>query len=151
MVEALRADSSVRQICETLGLNRSSLYYQPKSDSCEEVLQDEIEKLSGRYPKYGNHRRITALLLRMGYTVGYRRVSRLMKEDNLSVSVKRACQTPESLVSCERQWVNRLANLDICRRNQVWVGDITYVRLKGHFVYYITLLTRGEYGHFDTF
>ena len=106
MVEALRADSSVRQICETLSLNRSSLYYQPKSDSCEEVLRDEIEKLSGRYPKYGNHRRITALLLRMGYTVGYRRVSRLMKEDNLSVSVKRASQTTESF-DCVSQWGDR--------------------------------------------
>ena len=139
MVEALRSDYSVRQICETLDLNRSSLYYQPKSDPSQEVLRDEIEKLSGRYPKYGNHRRITQLLLRMGYTVGYRRVARLMKEDNLSVSVKRVSQTTESF-DCERQWVNRLANLDICRRNQVWVGDITYVRLKGHFVYVSVLM-----------
>ena len=138
MVEALRTDYSVRQICETLDLNRSSLYYQPKSDPSQEVLRDEIEKLSGRYPKYG-YRRITQLLLRMGYTVGYRRVARLMKEDNLSVSVKRVCQTTESF-DCERQWVNRLANLDICRRNQVWVGDITYVRLKGHFVYVSVLM-----------
>ena len=138
MVEALRTDYSVRQICETLGLNRSSLYYQPKSDPSQEVLRDEIEKLSGRYPKYG-YRRITQLLLRMGYTVGYRRIARLMKEDNLSVSVKRVSQTTESF-DCERQWVNRLANLDICRRNQVWVGDITYVRLKGHFVYVSVLM-----------
>ena len=138
MVEALRANYSVRQICETLGLNRSSLYYQPKSDSCEEVLRDEIEQLSGRYPKYG-YRRITALLLRMGYTGGYRRVARLMKEDNLWVSVKRASQTTESS-ACERQWVNRLDNLDISRRNQVSVGDITYVRLKGHFVYVSVLM-----------
>ena len=58
MVEALRTDYSVRQICETLGLNRSGLYYQPKSDPSQEVLRDEIEKLSGRYPKYG-YRRIT--------------------------------------------------------------------------------------------
>ena len=37
-------------------------------------------------------------------------------------------------------WVNRLENLDICRRNQVWVGDITYVRLKGQFVYVSVLM-----------
>ena len=140
MVEALRTDSSVRQICETLGLNRSSLYYQPKSDSCEEVLREEIEQLSACYPKYGNHRRITQLLLRMGYTIGYRRVARLMKSENLSVCVKRACQTTRSLVSRERQWINRLDTLDICRRNQVSVGDITYVRLKGRFVYVSVLM-----------
>ena len=38
------------------------------------------------------------------------------------------------------QWVNRIENLDICRRNQVWVGDITYVRLKGQFVYVAVLM-----------
>ena len=138
MVEALRTDYSVRQISETLGFNRSSLYYQPKSDTSDEVLRDEIQRLSARYPKYG-YRRITKLLVRMGYTVGYRRVARLMKEDNLLVAVKGACRTTASL-DCKRQWGNRLDNLDICRRDQVWVGDITYVRLKGHFVYVAVLM-----------
>ena len=138
MVEALQTDYSVRQICDVLGFNRSSLYYHPKSDSSEQVLRDEIEQLSARYPKYG-YRRITQLLLRMGYAVGYRRVARLMKEDNLSVAVKRACQTTESFDELG-QWVNRLDNLDICRPNQVWVGDITYVRLKGQFVYVAVLM-----------
>ena len=138
LIEALRTDYSVRQICETLGFTRSNLYYQPKSDPCEDVLREEIEQLSLRYPKYG-YRRITRLLLRMGYTVGYRRVARLMKSANLSVSVKRACQTTRS-VNAERPWVNRLENLDISRRNQVWVADITYVRLKGRFVYVSVLM-----------
>ena len=48
------------------------------------------------------------------------------------------------------QWVNRVENLDICRRNQGWVGDITYVRLKEYFVYVsvlvdvFTRIVRGE-------
>ena len=80
------------------------------------------------------------MLVRMGYTVGYRRVARLMKAANLSICVKRiSCQTTRSL-NAERQWVNRLENLDICRRNQVWVGDITYVRLKGRFIYVCVLM-----------
>ena len=63
-----------------------------------------------------------------------------MKADNLSVAVKRvSCQTTESF-DRSSQWVNRLDTLDICRRNQVWVGDITYVRLKGHFVYGVSVL-----------
>ena len=131
LVEALQTDYSVRQICDTLGFNRSSLYYQPKADPFEQRLRDEIEKLAACHPTYG-YRRITQLLLRMGYAVGYRRVARLMKEANLLVTVKRACQTTQSLHSFG-QWVNRVENLDICRR--VWVGDITYVRLKGQFVY----------------
>ena len=129
MVEALRTDSSVRQICQTLGLTRSTLYYHPKQDPCEEVLRDEIETLARRYPKYG-YRRITKLLVRMGYTVGYKRVARLMKSANLSVAVKRVCQTTTSIDGV-RPWVNRLENLEVSRCDQVWVGDITYVPTQG--------------------
>ena len=139
LVEALRDDYSVHQICETLGFNRSLLYYHPKSDLSEEDLREEIEKLCAEYPKYG-YRRITQMLVRLGYTVGYRRVARLMKEKNLSVSVKRvSCQTTRSLDSAQ-PYVNRVEALDICRRDQVWVGDITYVRLKGRFVYVAVLM-----------
>ena len=138
MVEALRTDFSVRQICETLGFTRSNLYYHPKQDPCEAGLRDEIEKLSLLYPTYG-YRRITQLLVRSGYTLGYKRVARLMKSANLSVSVKRVCQTTTSVAGV-RPWGNRLENLDVSRCDQVWVGDITYVRLKGHFIYVCLLM-----------
>ena len=117
MVKALQTDYSVRQICDALGLHRSSLYYQPKSNAFEQRLRDEIEKLATRYPTYG-YRRITQLLRRMGYAVGSTRVARLMSEQNLSVAIKRACQTTQSVKGLG-QWVNRIENLDICRRNQV--------------------------------
>ena len=138
LVETLRTDYSVRQICETLGFNRNSLYYHPKADPCEAVLRAEIEKLALRYPKYG-YRRITQLLVRLGYSVGYRRVARLMEEENLSVSIKRVCQTTR-LLEGAHPWVNRLENLDIRRCDQVWVGDITYVRLKRRFIYVSVLM-----------
>ena len=138
MVEALRTDYSVRQICETLGFHRSLLYYHPKSDPSEAVLEEQIEQLCGRYPKYG-YRRITQLLLRMGYTVGYKRVARLMKAANLSVAVKRVCQTTKSIDGV-RPWVNRLENVEVSQCDQVWVGDITYVRLKARFVYVSLLM-----------
>ena len=128
----------MRQICETLGINKSTLYYQPKIDASEDVLREEIERLAARYPTYG-YRRITKLLLRLGYTVGYRRVARLMKAANLSVSVKRICQTTTSVADMH-PWVNRLEDLEVSRCDQVWVGDITYVRLKAHFVYVSLLM-----------
>ena len=96
LISALHKEYSVREICQTLGFNRSSFYYHPQEDASEELLRSEIEKLAGRYPRYG-YRRITQLLLRQGYTIGTRRVARLMKEKNLLVSVKRACQTTKSL------------------------------------------------------
>ena len=129
----------MRQISETLGFHRSLLYYHPKSDPSEAELEEQIEQLCRRYPTYG-YRRITRLLANEGYPVGYRRIARLMKEKHLSVSVKRgACQTTNSLEEA-KPWVNRLETLDICRRDQVWVGDITYVRLKGRFVYVAVLM-----------
>ena len=97
----------MRQICEVLGINKSTLYYQPKNNPSEDVLREEIERLAARYPTYGNHRRITKLLVRMGYTVGYRRVARLMKAANLSASVKRLCQTT-TLSEGMHPWDNRL-------------------------------------------
>ncbi len=138
IVETLRTDFSVRQICEVLGINKSTLYYQAKNDSSEDVLREEIERLAARYPTYG-YRRIRKLLLRMGYAVGYRRVARLMKAANLSVSVKRICQTTTSSEAMH-PWVNRLEALEVSRCDQVWVGDITYVRLKTHFVYVSLLM-----------
>ena len=70
MVEVLRTAYSVRQICEVLGFTRSNLYYHVKQDPSESRLRDEIETLALRYPTYG-YRRITKLLLRQGYSVGY--------------------------------------------------------------------------------
>ena len=128
----------MRQICEVLDFNRNLFYYHPKSAPSEARLREEIEQLAVRYPKYG-YRRITKLLVRMGYPVGYRRVARLMREENLSVSVKRVCQTTRSL-EAEHNWVNRVQSLEICRSDQVWVADITYVRLKRRFIYVALLM-----------
>ena len=138
LISALQQEYSVREICETLGFNRSSFYYHPQEDPSEDVLRSEIETLARRYPRYG-YRRITQLLLRMGYTVGTRRVARLMKNSNLLVPVKRACQTTKSLQG-EKPWRNRLENLQVSRQDQVWVADITYVRLKGRFIYVCLLM-----------
>ena len=96
------------------------------------------KEVAAAYPTYG-YRRSTKLLVRRGYAVVYRRVARLMKSENLSVvSVKRVCQTTKSADGVG-PWVNRVENLEVSRRDQVWVDNITYVRLKGYFIY-ISLL-----------
>ena len=62
-----------------------------------------------------------------------------MKESNLLVAVKRACQTTKSLRG-DKSWSNRLETLEVCRQDQVWVADITYIRLKGRFIYLCLLM-----------
>ena len=103
IVETLRADFSVRQICEVLGINKSTVYYQAKNNPSEDILREEIEQLAEtRYPTYG-YRRITKLLVRMGHCVGYRRVARLMKAANLSAYVSNASVKQRPLVKvCTR-------------------------------------------------
>ncbi len=128
----------MRDICGILGVNRSSFYYQPKADPSEAVLLAEIEKLAGAYPRYG-YRRITQLLVRQGYSVGTRRVARLMKDNDLLVCVKRACRTTKSLQG-DKPWSNLLETLEISHQDQVWVGDIIYVRLNGRFIYLALLM-----------
>ena len=129
----------MRDICQILSVNRSSLYYQPKADPSEAVLRAEIETLARRYPRYG-YRRITQLLVRQGYSVGTRRVARLMRDNNLLVSVKkRAAQTTRSLQG-EKPWRNLLETLEISHQDQVWVADITYVRLNSRFIYLALLM-----------
>ncbi len=138
IVETLRTKYSVREISEVLDFNRNLFYYQPKSDPLEAELRAEIETLALRYPTYG-YRRITQLLVNQGYPVGYRRVARLMKAANLSVSVKHICQTTRSLEG-ETPWVNRVQQLEVCRADQVWVADITYIQLKQRFIYLALLM-----------
>ena len=128
----------MRDICGILGANRGSFYYHLQEDPSEAALRSEIEKLAGRYPRY-RYRRITQLLQRQGYTVGPRRVARSMKNSNLLVSMKRACQTTRSLLG-DRHWDNRLENLQVSRQDQVWAADITYIRLKGRFIYLCLLM-----------
>ena len=62
-----------------------------------------------------------------------------MKDNNLLVSVKRAGQTTKSLQG-DKPWSNLLENLEVSHQDQVWVADITYVRLKGRFIYVCLLM-----------
>ena len=128
----------MRHICEVLGFNKSTFYYQPRIDASEAVLRAEIQRLAAAYPTYG-YRRITKVLVSEGHTVGYKRVARLMKEENLSVSIKRVCQTTHS-TDGPQPWRNHLKTLTVCRCDQVWVGDITDVRLKHRFIYVALLM-----------
>ena len=62
-----------------------------------------------------------------------------MKDNNLLVAVKRACQTTKSLQGIG-PWSNLLEALEVSHQDQVWVADITYVRLNGRFIYVCLLM-----------
>ncbi|MGG6270986.1 IS3 family transposase [Leptolyngbya sp. AN03gr2] len=117
-------------------MNRSSLYYHAVEPDAEfeAGLKQQIDHIAGEFPRYG-YRRITQQLKRQGVVVNHKRVARLIKEMGLvGKAPKRRCRTTNSNHAFAR-YPNRVAGLRIERPNQVWVGDITYIRLGEGFVY----------------
>lgn len=125
-------------ICNVLDYPRSSFYYEPVERD-ERDLKAAIVQVAGEWPTYG-YRRITAQLRRQGLVVNSKRVRRLMKE--LGVTGKRPVRrrrTTNSEHSFPR-YPNLVHDLDIVRPNQVWVSDISYIRLMREFVYLAVIM-----------
>ena len=122
--------------CSALGVSRSGyakwLERGPESDSME--LRDELQTIAVEFPRYG-YRRMTMELKRRGFTVNHKRVLRLMREDNL-LCAKRFFKplTTDSNHSL-RTYPNLAKGLEVTGLNQLWVADITYIRLLAEFVY----------------
>jgi len=125
----------ITKVCEMLELSRSTYYYQPvQADESE--LQAAIEDLAGQYPTYGT-RRITHQLRRAPYRihVNRKRVRRVMAEQKLLRSQKqRKKRTTDSQHPYPR-FQNLVKDLEISFPDQVWVSDVTYIRLQHDFVY----------------
>lgn len=128
------------------GLSSSSYYYQARpTDQEEEAVRSAIEELAAQWPSYG-YRRIAAQLGRPpekgGYClqVNHKRVHRLMRQMGLQARrSERRARTTNSAHSFPR-FPNLLEGLEVERPDQVWVGDITYVRLVEEFVYLAVLM-----------
>lgn len=140
---ALREDYPANMVCEALELPRSSFYYQPQQTD-DEALRAAIVQVVGDWPTYG-YRRVTRhvcrpMLRRAGWTVNHKRVQRLLREMGLQMPRKRQkCCTTNSQHAFPR-YPNLVQNLSIVRPDQVWVADITYIRLRDEWVYLAVLM-----------
>lgn len=135
----LSQEYSIATVCEVLNYPRSQVYYEPQPVKDETEIKALIVKLCGQHPTYG-YRRITAMLKRQGYEINHKRVARLMRALGLvgKPPVKRK-RTTNSNHGFNR-YPNLVMNLVIERPDQVWVGDITYIRLQQEFVYLAVLM-----------
>jgi len=133
-MQMLAQEYPVTQICEVWGSPRSS-YYRRKGATDETALQQAIERLAGQWPTYG-YRRITQQLRREGWQVNHKRVERLMRAAGLHLhrKAKRRTTTTDSSHPFPR-YPNLVEQLEIVRPEQVWVCDITYIRLREEFMY----------------
>jgi transposase InsO family protein len=131
---ALTQDYPARLVCRATGWPRSSLYLRATPPADEEELRQAVARLAGAWPTYG-YRRLTALLRREGRAVNGKRVRRLMAELGLrGKAPARRVRTTDSAHAFPRH-PNLVAGLEVSRPDQVWVADITYVRLRSEFVY----------------
>jgi putative transposase len=132
----------VTRICHTLSLGRATHYRwqqaRPEPDADVE-LRAQIQLIALEMPAYG-YRRMTHELRRQGVLVNHKRVWRLMREENLLCLRKKSfARTTDSAHDLE-VYPNLLPELTITGLDQLWVADITYVRLQQEFVYLAVLL-----------
>ena len=135
------AGLSLAAMCRALEVPRSAYYrarQQPAGDH-ETAPRDAIQRIALEMPAYGS-RRITAELRRQGWVINRKRVQRLMRQDNLlCLRRKKFIRTTDSEHGLA-VYPNLVPTLDISGLNQLWVSDITYIRLWREFVYLAVVL-----------
>jgi transposase InsO family protein len=127
-----------------MNIARSTFYRGPKTRDpdgmkAEADLIGCIETICLEFPRYG-YRRVTEQLKRDRCLVNHKRVLRLMRESDLLCRVKRRwTKTTDSRHGFPR-YPNLIKGINIGRLNQVWLSDITYIRIRSGFVYLAAIL-----------
>ena len=129
---------SVSQQCELLGLSRSSYYYEPATESAENLaLLALLDREYTAHPFRGS-RGMTAWLRREGHTVNRKRVQRLLRLMGLEAVY------PKPRLSVggagHKVYPYLLRNVAIERVNQVWSTDITYIPMRNGYLYLTAVL-----------
>jgi putative transposase len=132
----------VSALCQMTGLNRAGFYRWrvPRQAVPVEVeLRDQMQKVALEWPAYG-YRRITFELQRRGFDVNHKRVLRMMREDNLLCMRSRCFVVTTDSRHPLPIYPNLARQMQLTALNQLWVADITYIRLRTEFVYLAVVL-----------
>lgn len=128
-------------LCQMTGLSRASYYrwLAPRPIPVEMELRDQMQRIALAFPAYG-YRRITPELRRRGWPVNHKHVLRLMRQDNLlCLRRRRFVRTTDSRHGLA-VYPNLAREITPITVNQLWVADLTYIRLRREFVYLAVLL-----------
>lgn len=135
-----RQGYAARLVCALLAFPRCQVYRPAAAPPDEDAdLRTALQRLAGEWPTYG-YRRLTAMLRREGWAVNSKRVRRLM----IALGIHgqrplRRTRTTDSNHAFPR-FPNLVEGLEVVRPEQVWVGDITYIRLRRDVVYLAVLM-----------
>jgi putative transposase len=134
---------TAQRMCELGGLSRAAFYrFDPDVEAIDPDLdlRDEIQRIALEFPSYGRPR-ITAELKRRGRKVGHRRVGRIMREDNLLCLRRRKFRVMTTDSNHQlRVYPNLAASMELTGIDQLWIADITYIRLEFEFIYLAVVL-----------
>ena len=124
-----------KEVCRILGISRSSYYYHPVKRDEEQLVRD-IKEIGGAHITYGT-RRIRSQLRRSPYSycINRKRVQRIMRREGLLRPIKRRKVRTTNSNHPYPRYQNLVKELTIEHPEQVWVCDITYIRLGTGFVY----------------
>lgn len=137
-----RQSLCVAAICSALAISRSTLrrYRLSKEPADRDIdLRDRIQRVALKRSVYG-YRRITKELQREGLTVNHKRVLRIMREDNLLCLRKRRFVKTTDSEHDLPIYPNLVPGMTLTGIDQLWVSDITYIRLGEEFVYLAVIL-----------
>ena len=133
---------SIEEACGAARVSRAGYYrffdeHTPRQAETE--LRDRIQRLALRNRCYG-YRRVVAELRLQGILVNHKRVLRVMREDNLLSLRKRKFVVTTDSSHGRPVYPNLIAGLELTAPNQVWVADITYIRLREEFIFLAVVL-----------
>ena len=137
-VEPDNLEISVVRQCQLLGINRSTIYYRGRAQSVEDVeLMRLLDVQYTETPFYG-YRRMTVYLQNSGFSVNHKRVLKLMRKLGLEAIYPKPNLSKPHKEHLKFPYL--LRGVKIERSNQVWATDITYIRLKGGFIYLLAII-----------
>jgi len=130
------------QMCRVLSVSRADYYRWGGNEIVPDpdlTLRDELQRIALEMPAYG-YRRITHELRRRGVFANHKRVLRLMREDNLLCLRKKSWVNTTNSDHGLKVYPNLLPQLELSGLDQLWIADITYLRLRQEFIYLAVLL-----------
>jgi putative transposase len=142
--EAPTGARAIKGLSAAVGVSPATFYrYRqsaaPVSPAGERAVRQAIKEIALEMPSYG-HRPMTAELQRRGLHTGRDRVLRYMREDHLLCRPRRAFIATTDSRHALKVFPNLARDLMVTDVDQLWVGDITYIRLPREFVYLAVLL-----------